>query len=167
MKFPTDCDQPTGDILRYILRGHMLDIREVVRFPAIHAVLSSPASVSPDTASATCVKLARELLDTAVERIRANREGWYHRHQGTWLGARSCARSALHLVGMALKCQKAAELTNLSENDLQREMLPHDWEEAVELVIDLLDYWSDESTDMKRLSNILKELMRCYEDCRT
>jgi hypothetical protein len=167
MKFPTDRDQPTGDILRYVLRGHMLDIREFVRFPAIHAVLSSPASVSPDTASATCIKLARELLDTAVERIRANREGWYHRHQGTWLGARSCARSALHLVGMALKCQKAAELTNSSGHDLQREMLPHDWEEAVELVIDLLDYWSDESTDMKRLSNILKELMRCHEESRT
>jgi hypothetical protein len=167
MRFPTDRDQQTGDILRYILRGHMLDIRECVRFPAIHAVLSAPASVSPDTASATCIKLARELLDNAVDRIKANREGWYHRHQGTWLGARSCARSALHLVGMALKCQNAAELTASRKNELQREMLPHDWEHAVELVIDLLNYWSDESTDMKRLSIILKELIRCHEKFRT
>jgi hypothetical protein len=153
MKFPTDRDQPTGDILRYILRGHMLDIREFVRFPAIHAVLSSPVSVSPDTASATCIKLARELLLNAVDRIRANREGFYHRHQGTWLGARNCARSALHLVGMALKCEKAAQLTNSSGYELRRKMLPHDWAEAVELVIDLLNYWS--------------VLMQCYEDSRT
>lgn len=167
MKFPRDPDQPTGDILRYILRGHMLDIREFVRFPAIHAVLSSPASVWPDTASATCIKLTRELLINAIERIRANREGLYHRHQGTWLGARNCARSALHLVGMALKCENVAELTGSSYYDFSREMLPHGWEEAVELVIDMLDYWSEESSDMKHLSDILKELMKCYEDSRT
>jgi hypothetical protein len=27
----------------------------------------------------------------------------------------------------------------------------------------LLEYWADESSDMKRLSHILKELMRSYE----
>jgi hypothetical protein len=75
MKFPVQTNQATGDILRFILRGHMIDIREVVRFPAIHAVLASPSLLSTDNPSLTCVRLARELLENAVERIKANREG--------------------------------------------------------------------------------------------
>jgi hypothetical protein len=163
MKFPVQTNQATGDILRFILRGHMIDIREVVRFPAIHAVLASPSLLSTDNPSLTCVRLARELLENAVERIKANREGWYHRHQGTWLMMRSCSRSALHLLGMALKCQQAAAIMKVSQTDLEIEVLPLDWKEVVEQVIDLLGYWADESSDMKRLSNILKELMRSYE----
>lgn len=163
MKFPVQTNQATSDILRFILRGHMIDIREVVRFPAIHAVLASPSLLSTDNPSLTCVRLARELLENAVERIKANREGWYHRHQGTWLMMRSCSRSALHLLGMALKYQQAAAIMKVSQKDLEIEVLPLDWKEAVEQVIDLLEYWADESSDMKRLSNILKELMRSYE----
>jgi hypothetical protein len=163
MRFPAQTDQATGDILRFILRGHMLDIREVVRFPAIRAVLASPSVFSTDSPSTTCVRLARELLENAVERIKANREGWYHRHQGTWLMMRSCSRSALHLLGMALKCQKTAAVMEISRKDLEAEMLPLHWKEAVEQVVELLEYWADESSDMKRLSHILKELMRSYE----
>lgn len=163
MKFPVQTDQATGDILRFILRGHMLDIREVVRFPAIHAVLASPSLFSTNSPSLACVRLARELLENAVDRIKANREGWYHRHQGTWLMMRSCSRSALHLLGMALKCQQAAAVMKINRKDLETEVLPRDWKEAVEQVIDLLDYWADESSDMKRLSHILKELMRSFE----
>jgi hypothetical protein len=76
---------------------------------------------------------------------------------------RSCSRSALHLLGMALKCQQAAAIMKVSQKDLEIEVLPLDWKEVVEQVIDLLGYWADESSDMKRLSNILKELMRSYE----
>jgi hypothetical protein len=114
MRFPAQTDQVTGDILRFILRGHMLDIREVVRFPAIHVVLASPSMFSAENSSITCVRLARELLENAVERIKANREGWYHRHQGTWLIMRSCSKSALYLLGMALKCQQAAVVMHIS-----------------------------------------------------
>jgi hypothetical protein len=163
MRFPAQTDQTTGDILRFILRGHMLDIREVVRFPAIHAILASPSMFSADNPSLTCVRLARELLENAVERIKANREGWYHRHQGTWLMMRSCSRSALHLLGMALKCQQAAAVMSINRKDLETKVLPPRWKEAVEQVAELLDYWADESSDMKRLSHVLKELMHSFE----
>ena len=163
MRFPLDRDEHTGDILRFILRGHMLDIREVVRFPAIYAVLSSPETFSTSNHSSTCIRLVRELLDNAVERIKANREGWYHRHQGTWLMARSTGRSALHLAGMALKCKQAAAEILPDLHDLESQLLPPDWKEAVELVIDLMDYWADESIDLKRFGTILRELLHCYE----
>lgn len=164
MRFPINRDERTGDILRFILRGHMIDIREVVRFPAIHAILSSPDIFSISNQSPTCLRLARELLDNAVERIKANVEGWYHRHQGTWLMGRSAGRSALHLIGMALKCQQAATVVQISRHELELQLLPADWREAVELVIQHMDYWSDESKDMKRLSYIFKELLNCYDN---
>ena len=162
MRFPLDRDENTSDILRFILRGHMLDIREVARFPAICTVLSSEGPFAISDHSSTCIRLVRELLDNAVDRVKANWEGWYHRHQGTWLMARSAGRSALHLVGVALKCRQAA-VTNLSDlRGLESQLLPSDWKEAVESVIELMDYWADESVDMKRFGTILKELLRCY-----
>ncbi len=163
MRFPAQTEQPTGDILRFILRGHMIDIREVARLPAIYAVLASPSPFSTNNFSGTCVRLTRELLKNAVDRIRANREGWYHRHQGTWLMMRSCSRSALHLLGIALKCQQAATAMKIDRQDLEREVLPPQWKEAVVQVVELLDYWADESRDIKRLSSILKELMHSCE----
>jgi hypothetical protein len=163
MRFPTQTDHPTGDILRFILRCHMIDIREVARFPAVHAVLASPSPFSTDNFSTTCIHLVQELLKNAVDRIRANREGWYHRHQGTWLMMRSCSRSALHLLGMALKCHQAATAMKMDRQVLEQEVLPPQWKEAVVQVVELLDYWAEESGDIKRLSSILKELMHSYE----
>jgi hypothetical protein len=167
MRFPIDRDQTTGDILRFILRGHMLDIREVVRFPSIYTVLSSPSLFTIADHSPTSLRLLQGLLGNALERIKANREGWYHRHQGTWLMARSASRSGLHLLGMALKCQEAATVLGLSYSELEGEVLPDDWREAVELVIELLDYWGDESFDLNRLAHIFKELMRSCDDWQT
>jgi hypothetical protein len=109
------------------------------------------------------MRLVRELLGNAVERIKANREGWYHRHQGTWLMIRTAARSALHLVGMALKCQQAATIMNLNRQELESEVLPADWSEAVDLIIDLLDYWAHESVDLERLARIFRGLVQSYD----
>jgi hypothetical protein len=165
MRFPAQkeqLDQPTSDILRFILRGHMIDIREIVRFPAIHKILSSSTSFSSEAFSDTTIRLGREILENAVDRIRANREGWYHRHQGTWLMVRSCSRSALQLMGMALKCQRAAAVLHIDCRTLEQEMLPQQWRDAVIQVLELLDFWADESPDIDRLSNILKELMHSY-----
>jgi hypothetical protein len=80
--------------------------------------------------------------------------------------ARTASRSALHLLGMALKCQQAAAVMDVNRYELEREILPPDWKEAVDLVIELLDYWADESSDMQRLNRIFKELMDSYEGFR-
>jgi hypothetical protein len=165
VRFPAQkeqLDQPTGEVLRFILRGHMIDIREFVRLPAIYEILSSEPPFSAENFSETTLRLGREILENAVDRIRANREGWYHRHQGTWLMMRTCSRSALHLMGMALKCQQAAEVLHVDYQTLEQEMLPSNWREAVIQVIELLDYWAEESQDLERLSSILKELMHAY-----
>lgn len=46
MKFPQYSDVPSNDILRLILRSHMNDVREFVRFPALEEVLASKPLLS-------------------------------------------------------------------------------------------------------------------------
>jgi hypothetical protein len=163
MMFPREANIPTRDALRWILRGHMIDIKEIVRFPAIQAILASKVPLWIDDLPPITVQIAREFLINAVYRIEANREGFFHRHQGTWLTMRSCSRSALQLLGMALKCQLEARARGTSQQQLEREMLPPRWQEAVASVCEALEYWGDESTDMKRLRGIFSDLMYTYE----
>jgi len=163
MRFPKEAATPTHDALRFILRGHMIDINEVVRYPAIKAILGSDPLVRTDDLPPMTLRIAQEFLQNAVYRIEANREGFFHRHQGTWLMLRSCSRSALQLLGMALKCYFEAQVRGIDQKDLEREMLPPRWKGAVTSVREVLDYWADESIDVKRLSTIFAELMYIYE----
>jgi hypothetical protein len=158
MKFQREPDIPTGNILRCILRCHMTDIREIVRSPAIHSLMSGEP-VSPTTRS-----LAEELLQNALNRLLENRETYYHRHQGTWLMLRSCMKSALQLLGVALACQAEGKANFLPVNAMQADLLPSGWEEAVSGIFQALDYWADESQDMTRLRDICRELLQAYEN---
>jgi len=163
MRFPREAAIPTRDALRFILRGHMIDINEVVRFPAIQALLGSKTLVQTDSLTPLTLHIAQEFLQNAVYRIEANREGFFYRHQGTWLMLRSCSRSALQLLGMALKCRFEAQAGETNQQDLERKMLPPRWQDAVTSVREMLDYWADESIDVKRLKTIFAELMQIYE----
>jgi hypothetical protein len=142
----------------------MIDIVEMARFPAIYSVLASPTPLSSETLSPATVRLTREFLENAVHRIEANREGFFHRHQGTWLLLRSASRSALQLLGMAIKCQLEAEARGMETLELESWFLPNRWREAVTAVSELLEYWSDESSDVERLNTVLKELTYYYEE---
>ena len=140
MKFDRRADAPAHDILRFILRGHMIDIAEMARFPAIYTVLASPTPLSSAILSPASVRLAREFLENAVYRIEANREGFFHRHQGTWLLLQSASRSALQLLGMAIKCRLEAEAGDLDRRELETCFLPDRWKEAVKAVYEMLEY---------------------------
>jgi hypothetical protein len=164
LKFPQDPHTPADDIMRYILRGHMLDIREIVRFPAIQEVLESVHNIASDNIPPTITKIAREFLANAADRIEANREGFYHRHQGTWLGLRSCSRSALHLLGMACKCILDASAVDLSAKEMEIKFLPPRWKEAVLLVSKSLGYWAAESLELRRMDDLMKRLIHIYEN---
>jgi hypothetical protein len=63
------------------------------------------------------LRRARELLENAVYRIEVNREEFFHRHLGTWLLLRSASRSALQLLGMAIKCRLEAEAGDLDRSE--------------------------------------------------
>lgn len=136
----------------------MIDVYEIVRFPAIRAYLTA-SHTSSTQLSPTCIRLAKEALSNAVYRIETNSEGLLHRHQGTWLTIRSCTRSALILLGTAIKCRIDAEARGVDARVLESEMLPEKWEAAVVQVLNMLGVWSRESGHVERLRRIVERLL--------
>lgn len=156
MRFPLSASQPTHDILLFVLRGHMIDVYEMVRFPAIRAYLTSSHATC---LSVTCLRLAKEALANAVYRIETNDEGLLHRHQGTWLTVRSCTRSALILLGAAIKLRVEAQGGNRGKEGGEMEMLPERWREAVVRVLEMLRVWGRESGHIERLRGVVERLV--------
>ena len=170
MRFSPTSVEPLHDILRWVLRGHRIDIIELLRFPALSIVLNPVTIQSPDPSSMSgrqqseiTIRLAREYLENAVQRIRTNAEGFLHRHQGAWLTIRSCTRSALALLGIKLKCQE--EGSDGESTSLTGHILPPTWRSAVEQVVEMLKAWEPESPDVKRLREIVEGLLSlCSHD---
>ena len=184
MRFSPTSTEPLHDILRWVLRGHRIDIIELLRFPALSAILNPPPPVvrargtSPlaahhETHSTTTLRLAREYLENAVQRISTNAEGLLHRHQGSWLTIRSCTRSALALLGVKLKCQQRllqeeedASWDPMRRNESQEQpslasssILPVRWRYAVVQVLEMLRVWEVESPDVGMLRQIVEVLL--------
>ena len=95
--------------------------------------------------------LVRKSFQVCVDRIWVNESGFYHRHHGTWCMVRSCTRSALVLVA----ARKCAHLDAL---------LVPGWEQAVQQVISLLDFWRGECGDAGNRGDILKAEMQSLEE---
>jgi hypothetical protein len=118
-EFPTGDD---GDVLRFILRGRTTYFHELISWPFIYAVVN-------DREEAPRIRQwAAKGFVFHLERLNINRPGFYHRHHGTWLMMRSSARSACILL-------VAAQVSSASE------LLPPNWQEAVEATILMLQFW--------------------------
>lgn len=144
MRFPRDPGESVGgDPLKGILRGHYIDILDVVLFPAVHAVVHRDVrEISPDV-----LEKAQQALATAVDRITISSEGFYHRHQGTWLMIRTCSRSALLLLGVGLRAQQEAR-EGRDGGAIIGGLLPSGWRDSVAKVIALVEYWEAESPEL-------------------
>lgn len=148
--FPRDANELVGDALSGILRSHLIDILDVLYFPAIRAVLCEPTNeVSP-----AVVSVARDGLQIAADRIITTRQGFWHRHQGTWLMTRTCCRSAFLLLGAALRAQ-----TDKLEGPAAS-ILPDRWRYCVNSVMECLEYWQDESPDLPVTLARLRDLCK-------
>ncbi|RSL96483.1 hypothetical protein CEP52_011446 [Fusarium oligoseptatum] len=145
MRFPHDPLENTGDTLRGILRGHFIDILDVLYFPSVQAVVCRDVSELDPYVLTT----AQAALQTAKYRITICEEGFWHRHQGTWLMIRTCSRSTLLLLATAIRAQQISGLEDL---------LPDGWRASVARVITLIEYWQDESPDLGILLERLREL---------
>ena len=182
MRFSATSTEPLYDILPWVLRGHHIDIIDILRFPAISTIMNNrnlnPSAVSanlPPVFSEPTSQLAKESLENAVRRIEANAEGLFHRHQGSWLTMRSCTRSALALLAMKLHCQSESQ-SNCDEAKVPEDtrayhstpspvplqadfILPPRWRHAVILVISMLKAWESESPDVGRLRLVVEGLL--------
>ncbi|KAI5456701.1 hypothetical protein BGZ63DRAFT_396019 [Mariannaea sp. PMI_226] len=126
--------------LRFILNGHLLDCQEAMYWQYVtDAVHGRP----PHGSNADM--FLRKGLKVCVDRIRQNRNGFYHRHHGTWLMLRSCSRSAFVLLAV-VRCPNLAPF------------LPSGWQEAVADVVRLLRLWKDESTDVGEMLRTMETL---------
>lgn len=136
-----DTPESEDDVLKFVLRGHLLDCYESIYFPfMLEAINHQRRDMG------VVDEFARKGLQMSADRIHKNRAGFKHRHHGVWLMLRSCTRSALVLI--AARCCPETE-----------DLLPVGWAEAVTNVIEMLFYWQDEAGDAGDRQKILIELM--------
>jgi hypothetical protein len=191
MRFTDSWREPPSDILPWVLRGHGIDAVELLRFPAFAAVMKLESPLSPLNASTSAplgvyagntrqslTRLVRDYLRNSVDRIEANANGVFHRHQGTWLAIRSCTRSALALVGTRLALQEQRDLAVMhgfgvgnagNSGSLHGSALPDDllsprWMDGVQLVRDMLHAWAPEGRDVAHLATVLEGLLSLCDD---
>lgn len=177
LQFSPTSTENLQDQLRWVLCGHRIDVIELLRFPAIRSVLQeeTPGTSEVPTPSLSQNsgenhRLASEFLYNAVQRIEISSEGFLHRHQGNWLTIRGCTRSALVLLGAKLRCQDQERqywgnrwgVTDDPESpylDAAGFALPPRWESAVFQVLHMLRIWEVESTDIRKLREIIETLL--------
>lgn len=128
------------DMLKFVLRGHLLDCYEWMYFPFM------AETINRGRRDPSIDEYARKGLQMSVDRIRKNQPGFNHRHHGTWLMLRSCTRSALILL---------AAYHSRGVQDL----MPQGWQEAVKSAMDMLRFWEDEVSDARDRLQVITELM--------
>ncbi|EEU42153.1 uncharacterized protein NECHADRAFT_50796 [Fusarium vanettenii 77-13-4] len=117
------------DVIRFVLRGRITYIHELVSWAFVHVALNRVADhdfAEQETATA---------LAFHYDRLLVNAPGYYHRHHGTWLMLRTSARSACVLLGFA----RMYPGSNL---------LPSGWKDAVLGTLKMVEYWSNEAEGM-------------------
>lgn len=141
-ELPTGDD---GDILRFILRGRTTYFHELISWPFIYAVVNG-GEETPQIR-----QWAAKGFDFHLKRLHINQPGFYHRHHGTWLMIRSSARSACILLA-------GAQVSSTSQ------LLPPNWQEAVEATISMLQFWCNDSAGLSVTVDILNRLsLSVYE----
>lgn len=139
-------DAPIGqdDVCRFVLRGHVVNVYEMIYWPFVTALLDSSSHESPRNESFAL--LANKGIENHAFRLRVNKQGFYHRHHGTYYMMASCARSALVL---------AAYRSTPGSGPLGS---------GVEEVVGLLEYWSDETHDFERVRVHLQQHLEYLQE---
>jgi hypothetical protein len=138
--FALSAEEDDDDILKFVLRGHLLDCYELMYFPFM------VETINYGRRGALIDEYTRKGLQMSVDRIRKNAPGFRHRHHGAWLMMRACTRSALVLLAAC-------------HSEAVQDLMPDRWKEAVLSAIDLLRFWRDEVGDARDRLTILIELM--------
>ena len=117
-----------NDVLRFILRGRLTYNYEVLTWPFLEMLIRfGQGSESP------AMEIAARGAQVHYDRLAVNREGFYHRHHGTWLMQRSSARSAGVLLALA--------------RSQFHGLLPSGWSELVTATIHMMQFWGDDSAE--------------------
>ncbi|KAH7381531.1 hypothetical protein BKA66DRAFT_419113 [Pyrenochaeta sp. MPI-SDFR-AT-0127] len=133
---------PEEQVLHLILNGRLLDSYDILYM----TFLKSALAVEPmyDDATSILDAYARKALDCCVQRLPDKMDGYSVRHHGTWLGLRTCTRSALMLL--------AARLAG------RLDLLPNGWQNSIKSAASALLLWKDESRDVADRYSIIRAL---------
>lgn len=142
--FALSTPEEEDDVLKFVLRGHLLDCCEWMYFPFMLE------AINYGRRDPVLDEYTRKGLLMCVERIDKNKPGFYHRHHGAWLMLRSCTRSALILLAAR-------------HSHHVRDLVPEGWREAVRSTMDMLRFWEAEVNDARDRLQILTQLMNELE----
>jgi len=138
--FSLETPEESDDVLKFVLRGHLLDCYEWMYFPFMAEVINYGRR------GRIVDEYARKGLQMSVDRIRKNQPGFRHRHHGAWLMLRTCTRSALILLAAC-------------HSESAQDLIPKDWRDAVLNAMDMLRFWEEEVHDARDRLQILTQLM--------
>jgi len=138
--FSLETPEESDDVLKFVLRGHLLDCYEWMYFPFMAEIINYGRR------GPVVDEYARKGLQMSVDRIRKNQPGFKHRHHGAWLMLRTCTRSALILLAAC-------------HSESAHDLIPKDWREAVLDAMDMLRFWEEEVHDARDRLQILTQLM--------
>ncbi|KAH6867415.1 hypothetical protein B0T10DRAFT_46162 [Thelonectria olida] len=130
----TDDSGHSPDDLREYLRLRMIIIRHTLSRPAIHFMLHGDLDGLSTPLRTRAVEMANRALQ--VDTYLVTHGLTTHRHPGTWLGVRYCARAGLELIATAKS----------SIPDLEP---PPTWELGMQKLKTALTYWGAESADAR------------------
>lgn len=143
-----DAPAEEDDICRFVLRGHVINLYELIYWPFISIYLRKSMLAAEDIQIAMPLagwgikRLAQKALDYHALRLTVNTPGYKHRHHGTLFMIQSCSRSALVLIAAALH-----NITNTAQNSARGAntlTLPHGWRTGIDETIEMLEFWERE-----------------------
>ncbi|CAK7210149.1 Zcf27p [Sporothrix bragantina] len=167
-----------NDICRFVLRGHLINLFELIYWPFVVAAITGfdmslgnsdtqpqragaakPATEKEAADSPFILQLARKGLEAHTRRIIVNEPGFRHRHHGTWYMIRNCERSALILVASAICIARRGCLVEGGPNN-EFLAMPDGWRDSVASTVRLLAYWEPEAPDLRKGRRILEVGLR-------
>ncbi|KXJ88024.1 hypothetical protein Micbo1qcDRAFT_151535 [Microdochium bolleyi] len=155
------------DVCRFVLRGHLVNVYEMIYWPFLSCFVDSGKSDNNSAGgllSLRCkfAKQAQRGLDNHMYRLLVNKAGYRHRHHGTDPLMRSCSRSALVLLALA-RGNRAQNHSGIALSTLLR--LPDSWHGEIAGVIELLGFWSPETSEYDGIRRLLHCGLAAEEAC--
>ncbi|KEQ92530.1 hypothetical protein AUEXF2481DRAFT_422292 [Aureobasidium subglaciale EXF-2481] len=135
----------SDDVCKFVLRGHLLNIYELIYWPFVMAGLNASErklQVTPVT-----LDLANKGLRMHLERLVVNQPGFYHRHHGTMGMVRTCSRSAMVLT-LAMRNMQSQSSISLT--------LPDGWRYHVRQTAALNRFWQNDDPIFMEWGNVLE-----------
>ncbi|PHH86805.1 hypothetical protein CDD83_9731 [Cordyceps sp. RAO-2017] len=154
-----DASPERDDVCRFVLRGHVINLFELIYWPCISARLNplgSETASAGDACSSNVARLAQKALDYHLLRLVVNRPGYRHRHHGTILMMNTCCRSALVLAAAALVSHSEAAV--LCEGESKALHLPQGWRDEVGEIINMLTFWGNETPQFSQVRHLLAQV---------